>query len=472
MADFWRDRAVPLGRGHLVAVASVGVLAGAALVGNRIGLGMTLVGLGALATAAPALLRRRAVADLLTLALSGALLVMVSVRAADWVVALCLLAAAGAAAAALTGARRPSAVLLAPLVAGLGTLRAVTAVRRGLGVLAGSRRESLVVVLRSVLITVLLVGAFGALFASADAVFASLIPRVDIGLLPGRLVVGLLVAVLVAGAAHLSIAPVRWPSTSGGPQRRGARPGEWLLPIVALDVVVLAFVLVQVGALIGGHDFVLRTAGMTYAGYAREGFGQLVAVTVLSLAVVALAARWAPRATSSHRRWSSLALGLLCVGTLGVVASAVRRMVLYVDAFGLTRLRITVLTAEIALGVVFLLVLVAGVRWRAAWLPRAVVQVAAVAVLSLAAINPDALIVQRNAHLDPGAADTRVTGVDVSYLQGLSADAVPAAAGLDEPLRSQVLAGLEVPAPDGWAGWNLGRARAVSTLDGQGEATP
>ena len=118
ISGFWRDRAVPLGRTQLAAVAVVGLLGGAALVGNRAGLGVTLVGLGVLATAVPALVRRRAVADLTTLALAAALLVMVSVRAAEWVVVLCLLAAAGAAAAALTGARRPSAVLLAPLLPG------------------------------------------------------------------------------------------------------------------------------------------------------------------------------------------------------------------------------------------------------------------------------------------------------------------------------------------------------------------
>ena len=36
---------------------------------------------------------------------------------------------------------------------------------------------------------------------------------------------------------------------------------------------------------------------------------------------------------------------------------------------------------EIALAAVFVLVLVAGVRWRGRWLPRAVVQVVAVAML-------------------------------------------------------------------------------------------
>ncbi len=71
IAEFWRGRMVPLDRSRLVAVGVLGLLGGAALVGNRIGLGVSLVGLGVLGTAVPALLRRRAVGDLLTLALAG-----------------------------------------------------------------------------------------------------------------------------------------------------------------------------------------------------------------------------------------------------------------------------------------------------------------------------------------------------------------------------------------------------------------
>ncbi len=63
-------------------------------------------------------------------------------------------------------------------------------------------------------------------------------------------------------------------------------PWEWALPLVLLDALFLAFVAVQIFVLFGGHDHVLRTAGLTYAEYAHQGFWQLVAVAVLTLAVV------------------------------------------------------------------------------------------------------------------------------------------------------------------------------------------
>ena len=266
--------------------------------------------------------------------------------------------------------------MLAPLTWAAGTVRALPWVAKGVETLAGARRGQLLVALRSVGITVGLLLVFGLLFASADRVFARLMPRVEADLLPGQVVVGVLVAVVAAALAHLALAPPSWSDARLAP-RPAAKRGEWLLPVLALDAMVLLFVTVQVGALLGGHRHVLETEGLTYAEYAREGFAQLVVVTALTLVVVAVAARRAPRETPRDRLVSRLALGALCVGTLGVVASALRRMDLYVDAFGLTRLRVFVTVTEIALAAVFVLLLVAGIRWRGGWLPRAVLQVVA-----------------------------------------------------------------------------------------------
>jgi len=441
----------------LVAGVVVGVAGGALLVGHRIGLGALVVALLVAGVAAPALVRRRAVGDLVMLALAVGLVGVGGVRDAAWVVALSLVTAVGVGAVALTSARSAPAVLLGGVGWFLGVLRAVGWAGRGAGHLAGRHRGRVLGLTRSVLVTVVLLTVFGLLFASADPLFASYLPRLSAELLPGQVVAGVLVALTSLTAAHLAVAPPGW-SAIGLPAARPARRGEWLLPVLALDVMVVGFVLVQVGALIGGHRYVLATTGLSYAQYAREGFAQLAVVTALTLVVVGLAARRAPRLTAGDRLVSRTALGVLCLGTLGVVASALRRMDLYVDAFGLTRLRVLVVLAEVAMAVVLLLVMVAGVRWRGGWLPRAVVQVVAVAMLGLAALNPDALIVRHNTTADLDVA------VDVGYLQGLSADAVPASAEVREPWRAQLLTCWRVEQGGGWAGWNLGRARAAETL--------
>ena len=111
--------------------------------------------------------------------------------------------------------------------------------------------------------------------------------------------------------------------------------------------------MLQLTTLFGGDEHVLRTAGLTYAEYAREGFAQLMVVAALTLGVIALARR--------DDRALRLLLGLLCALTLVVLASALKRLGLYEEAFGFTRLRLLAHGGILWLGGLFVLVLAAGV---------------------------------------------------------------------------------------------------------------
>jgi len=110
-------------------------------------------------------------------------------------------------------------------------------------------------------------------------------------------------------------------------------------------------------------------------------------------------------------------------------------------------------------GLVLLLVLLAGVRIRAPWLPRAAIAAGVLALLGLAAANPDRVIADHNIR------QTRT--VDLEYLSTLSPDAVPALTGLAPGTRACVLARMNVDLllnPDDWRGWNLGRERARKVI--------
>jgi hypothetical protein len=213
---------------------------------------------------------------------------------------------------------------------------------------------------------------------------------------------------------------------------------------------------------------VLRTAGLTYAEYARSGFWQLLTVSVLTVAVLGVAARLAPRGTMRDRVWLRALLGALAVLSLVIVASAMSRMWAYEQAYGFTRLRLLVSACELWLGAVFLLVLVAGIRLRerATWLPGVVLAAAVAALLGLAALDPDRFIAERNI-AQATAGDGRL---DLDYLQGLSADAVPALDRLSEPWRSCALHDVHrdlTASPDrAWGQWNLARHRAREILAG------
>jgi hypothetical protein len=118
---------------------------------------------------------------------------------------------------------------------------------------------------------------------------------------------------------------------------------------------------------------------------------------------------------------------------------------------------------EMWLGAAFVMVLIAGIRLRTAWLPRAVVAVGVLALLGLAGANPDGLIADRN------VARFEQTGkIDPWYLSSLSADAVPALTRLTPPTRGCVLGQLNDALddyPDDWRGWNYGREAARRALE-------
>ena len=119
-------------------------------------------------------------------------------------------------------------------------------------------------------------------------------------------------------------------------------------------------------------------------------------MTGLTLLVIAAAGRWAPRESAGERVLIRALLGALAALTLVIVACALYRMQVYQQAYGYTRLRVFVFAVEIALGVVFLLVIAAGVRLQAGWLPRSVVAVGVLALLGLAVLNPDRFVADRN----------------------------------------------------------------------------
>ena len=200
--------------------------------------------------------------------------------------------------------------------------------------------------------------------------------------------------------------------------------------MLVVNAVFAAFLVAQAAVIFGGHDYLQRTTGLTYAEYVHQGFGQLTVATALTLLVVWAAARKAPRDDAADRAWLRGSLGFLCLQTLVVVASALHRMSLYQEAYGFTQLRLLVDVFEGWLGLLVLAVLAAGVALRAAWLPRFALLSGVVALLALAAINPDAWIAQHN--LDRYAETGRI---DWTYLRSLSDDAVPGPRRLPGPRR-------------------------------------
>ncbi|RKT10856.1 uncharacterized protein DUF4173 [Streptomyces sp. 1114.5] len=363
---------------------------------------------------------------------------------AGWPTLLAVLGALGLASLALHGGRRWPGVLLA--LPGLPE-QLVPAVRWAWTGMAGRSlpgRGRIVPVLKALAVAVALLTVFGLLFASADAAMADLLgglsPDLDLGQLPARGLLFVLGTLTALGFARIAAGPRRWDRTVIRPGRERRRL-EWALPLVALNLMFGVFVVLQAVVVLGGADAVLSNTGMSRSAYARQGFWQLSVITVLTLVVVAVAKRWAPRTTAADHRVARILLGLLCVLALAVVASALGRMWFYVDASGLTRLRLWVLVVEVWLGVVFLLLITAGLTRRTGWLPRVVVLSGMLTVAVYGLMGPDAIVAEQNVSRYEQALRTDPHGaaIDLRNVRDLSADAVPALDRLPEPQRSCAL---------------------------------
>ncbi|TCO35752.1 signal transduction histidine kinase [Kribbella steppae] len=463
---FWPETGLPGNVRAVLYCLGVGLLAAIVLPFRDLGLGTFVVLLAAGAAILTFSVNRRSRFTQACAALCVLLAATSVLRDAEWIVVLCLMAGAAVCMAGLVNARTVPAFVAAGVSWPLAGLRGLPWLGRSAQAVKGLRTSA--AALRTVVWSLLGVVVFGLLFASADAVFAEwagvVVPDLELDSFVLRAFITVAVGGVVLAATYLGLNPPNV-ETGGAPVRPVARRYEWLVPVLLVDAVFLVFLAAQATANFGGHEYLERITGLTYAEYVHQGFGQLTVATALTLLVVWAAARKAPRGTKADVAWLRGSLGLLCLLTLVVVASALYRMHVYQEAYGFTELRLLVDVFEGWLGLLVIGVMVAGVTMKAAWLPRAALLSGAGLLLGLAAINPDAWIAQHN--VDRYTATGKV---DWLYLQGLSDDAVPVLATLPDEAIGCALADRE-PSTNDWLEWNLGRERANAFIRSHASAT-
>ena len=345
-------------------------------------------------------------------------------------------------------------------------------------------KTGLFAVLRGVILAIPVLAVFLVLLSAADLVFGEYVEialrwfdLVRLADWAGRGLVILFAAVFSLGAivAALRDAGDRRLIADRGPLIKSFLGfTEVLIVLVSVDVLFVLFVIVQIAYLFGGEANV-TAAGFTYSEYARRGFGELVAVGVLSLGLIMTLAAVARR--ESRRQTTTFnALSVSLVILVGVIlASALKRLLLYEQAYGFTRLRTYTHVAIVWMAVVFAAFLLLLLRERL----RRFAPVFTLAVVGFAAtlnlLNVDAFIVDRN------VARVELTGeLDVEYLASLSDDAVPGIVALALNGSAETRAAL-LPELGCWKGqleagqntldWqstHLGRVAALKALSGMG----
>ena len=160
--------------------------------------------------------------------------------------------------------------------------------------------------------------------------------------------------------------------------------------------------------------------GVAFAEHARQGAFSLLAAALLAALIILLALR-DDRPAAAHRATRVLVL-LWVAQTLVLLLSAASRLDLYVDAYGLTRLRLAafVWMAVIAAGLVLTIVRVLRNQPNA-WLIRTSLMAALTALYVYGASDTDRFIAERN--VDRALAGQDLDGI---YLCSLGHEALPA----------------------------------------------
>ncbi|MBZ5535766.1 MAG: DUF4173 domain-containing protein [Acidobacteriia bacterium] len=328
-----------------------------------------------------------------------------------------------------------------------------------------------IAVVKGVLIALPLLLLFGGLLTGADAIFSHFIKdifHINVESVFSHLFMVVLFAWLAGGFLRglifgTEIHTVKdWhtPTFSLGIIEIG-------IVLTSLNVLFLSFVLVQVRYLFGGAQWIQVSPGLTYAEYARRGFFELVAVAALVLPLL-LACHWLmPKEQPSQRRVFGWLAGFQLALVFVIMISALERMVLYQQEYGLTEQRFYTTTFMAWLAVVFLWFSVTVLRGRREHFAFGAMMAGFLLVFTLHIVNPDQFIARVNLSREN-------TGhpLDAGYVASLSADAVPEmiraipklSAEHRALLASRILKRWSPQERMDWRTWSWARSRAMEAV--------
>lgn len=276
----------------------------------------------------------------------------------------------------------------------------------------------------------------GGLLASGDAVFGAVLTSFNPGAGVSHLVVTAVLAFPIGAVGVLALRSHAAPASATDSAETGAGAGaagangkgrlvvESLAARWATAGLLSLWCGVQLVVVSGGARNVIESQGLTVAEYARQGFFQLVAVAALSLAVLNVTHRFLVGLPGHFARRGPAAV--IGAGLIVLIAATFTRLAYYMDAYGLTMLRLAVATflGWLALMTVLSVARSLGVVPGRSWLQSATVLSAAAVAVAYAWANPAAIVARTNlarAVDQPTSAASR--SLDVAYLLRLGPDA-------------------------------------------------
>lgn len=187
--------------------------------------------------------------------------------------------------------------------------------------------------------------------------------------------------------------------------------------VTPICILYVMFFISQAGYFLSafGHSL---PEGFTYADYARRGFFELFAVSLINLGVICFISIFSKKAGREKPFALKLYNTMISVFTLILIATAISKMVMYIDEYGLTPLRVYTSWFMALLAVIFVLIIIKQLRFDMKLAKH--ISVAFTLMFAILCFSrPEALIAKYNIEMYNAG---QLEELDVSMLEKMSDD--------------------------------------------------
>lgn len=164
-------------------------------------------------------------------------------------------------------------------------------------------------------------------------------------------------------------------------------------PLTVLNLIYAVFFIVLGSYLFSAFSGDLP-ATYTYAEYARKGFFELCGIAGINLILIAFAYTCVKRNAREYPRSLKILTGAISIFTVLFVVTAMSKMLLYIESYGLTRLRVYTLWFMVVIMFVFLLIIIWHIK--SVNVGKPIIIGIATLILLLSFANTDGLIAKKN----------------------------------------------------------------------------
>lgn len=327
-------------------------------------------------------------------------------------------------------------------------------------------------ILRGLIISIPLLVVILMLLISADMVFRNYIinfSSIFKNIIIGKIASHLIVIIIVFLIMFSYIWSFKYSCDEGTDNKKSIQwePVTVLTIIFMLNIVYLLFSIVQFSYLYGGGSDFLPLK-FTYSEYARKGFFELFAVTIINFTILLSSMKFIKENNKVINRISNVLLTLLVAFTINMLFSAHFKMSLYEQIYGFTYLRIFVHIFMLMLFMLLIVTLI-GIWNRKMTLNKVLIVVVLIMYILLNYINVDKIIAEKNIDIY-----YKTQKIDVPYLESLSYDAIPEIIKLKNDSNIKVSSEVnsylenvkkELSKEDSWYEFNYSKYRARKIIE-------